>query len=87
MAGNNKNNSGAGKPASGSGSGKNSGGGASNYATVKEGWGSHNNFMASYGLKPEPGAYEEARAILDGFREHSGAGGSGGASKGNSNKK
>ncbi|GBG62435.1 hypothetical protein CBR_g30389 [Chara braunii] len=45
----------------------------SDYAMVKEGgWSNMHGFMHSYGIKPTgDGAYGEAKAILEGFREHS----------------
>jgi hypothetical protein len=46
----------------------------SDYKFIKDGWGDKHNFMASYGIKPTPDGYEEARVLLDGLRESSGAG-------------
>lgn len=43
---------------------------ASNYELVKSGWDSKHDFMHSYGLKPrELDGYDDANAILDGFRD------------------
>ena len=36
---------------------------------IWESWGSKTNFMASYGLKPTPEGFAEARAILDSFKQ------------------
>lgn len=32
-------------------------------------WGGRHNFMASYGLKPEPNGYEESQAIMTALRD------------------
>ena len=39
----------------------------SNYEFAKP-WGSEKNFAASYGLKPDPDGYAEAREIMDAMK-------------------
>ncbi|KAK7538507.1 uncharacterized protein J3D65DRAFT_667194 [Phyllosticta citribraziliensis] len=36
---------------------------------IKQNWGSYNNFLLSYGLKPDPDGHEEGNAILDAYEK------------------
>ncbi|KAG0050866.1 hypothetical protein BGZ83_004340 [Gryganskiella cystojenkinii] len=37
---------------------------------IHQSWGGQQNFMNSYGLKPTPEGYAEARAITDAFKQN-----------------
>ncbi|KAF9964523.1 hypothetical protein BGZ70_006339 [Mortierella alpina] len=37
---------------------------------IWESWGSKTNFMMSYGLKPTPEGFADARALLDSFKQN-----------------
>ncbi|KAK7556937.1 hypothetical protein IWX49DRAFT_586873 [Phyllosticta citricarpa] len=54
-----------------SGNGGRGGGGGkpSQYAFIKEGWGSRKNFQLAYGLKMDPDDIEEGNRILEAFEE------------------
>ncbi|KAK7538506.1 uncharacterized protein J3D65DRAFT_622228 [Phyllosticta citribraziliensis] len=52
-----------------SGKSGNSGAKPSQYAFIKEGWGSRKEFQLSYGLKMTPEDFEEGNRILEGFEK------------------
>lgn len=58
-----------------------SGGGQSKSAMIKEGWGSKNNFAASYGYKPTPDGYQVANRLADVFMQADRASGQSGGKK------
>ncbi|KAF9962284.1 hypothetical protein BGZ72_008419 [Mortierella alpina] len=37
---------------------------------IWDSWGSQTNFMLSYGLRPTPDGFAEARALLDAFKQN-----------------
>ncbi|KAK7514560.1 uncharacterized protein IWZ02DRAFT_185967 [Phyllosticta citriasiana] len=65
-----KTNSSSNSNSSTSGNGGGGGGGKpSQYAFIKQGWGSRKNFQLAYGLKMDPDDIEEGNRILEAFEE------------------
>lgn len=71
MSSSNNNSSGAGQgKANGNSSSTGGSGPSTNYAIIKEGWGTRSNFQSSFGLGMTPEGISAGNQILDGMREN-----------------